>query len=55
MLSLPEDWDYTLKGLSMKNREEHRCHSGSESVNWNGNKDPLITKGLSKHPSIPDP
>jgi hypothetical protein len=21
MLSLPEDWDYTLKGLSMINRE----------------------------------
>ena len=24
MLSLPEDWDYTLKGLSLINREQHR-------------------------------
>lgn len=116
MLSLPEDWDYTLKGLSMINRESIdaireavreleragyivRTRERNEFGHLKGtdytiyekphlvvypsefkeplsenpaldkptlgnptqlntkktNKDPLMTKGLSKHPSIPDP
>lgn len=131
MLSLPEDWDYTLKGLSMINRESidaireavreleragyivrtrernefghlkgtdytiyekpHLATNSTESIEpisekpvlerpmlenpildnpvlekptlgnptqlntKKTNKDPLMTKGLSKHPSIPDP
>lgn len=116
MLSLPEDWDYTLKGLSMINRESIdaireavreleragcivRTRERNEYGHLKGtdytifekphlmadtaeikepisekpalekpmlenptqlntkktNTDPLMTKGLSKHPSIPDP
>ena len=35
MLSLPEDWDYTLKGLSLINRGADRRDPGRDVGSWN--------------------
>ena len=34
MLSLPEDWDYTLKGLVPYQPGKHRRHTGRRCGNW---------------------
>ena len=34
MLSLPEDWDYTLAGLSLINREKYRRYPRPQYGNW---------------------
>ena len=35
MLSLPEDWDYTLKGLSLLSTGSRSTRSGPQSGSWN--------------------
>ena len=44
MLSLPEDWDYTLQGLARINRGKHRCDTAGHPGAGTGGLHPALQR-----------